>query len=162
MSSNEHIVLVVDDEEGMRDFLKEILVSEGFSVHTCSDGRQAIEKAVTLKPDLVLLDLILPGLDGIAVCQAFRANEKTQKIPILVVTGSPSNKQIEDSMTGGGDDFITKPIDVPDMLIRIRALLECRDILDPMERLSTYAERVRERNQAARRATPSKRESGPV
>jgi DNA-binding response OmpR family regulator len=162
LNSNEHTVLVVDDEEGIRDFLKEILTLEGFSVHTFSDGREALKQAVTLKPDLVLLDLILPDLDGVAICEALRANEQTQKIPILIVTGSPSNKQIENSMTCGGDDFIAKPIDVPDMLIRIRTLLECRDIVDPMERLSTYAERVRERTEAAQRPASSDPQSRPV
>ena len=159
MSSNGHTVLVVDDEEGMRDHLKEVLALEGFSAHTSADGREAIEQAVTLSPDLILLDLTLPGMDGVAVCRALRAIEKTQRIPILIVTGSLSNKQIEASMTCGADDFISKPVDMPDMLIRVRALLECRDIIDPMQRLSTYAERVREMTKAAQTPASTERKS---
>ena len=159
MSSNGHTVLVIDDEEGMRDFLKGILALEGFSVHTSADAREAIDQAVTLNPDLILLDLTLPGTDGVAVCRALRASEKTQRIPILIVTGSLSNKQIEASMNCGADDFISKPVDVPDMLIRVQALLECRDIMDPMHRLSTYVERVLEMTKAAPPPASTERES---
>ena len=128
----------------MQNFLRDVLISQGFSVHTVSTGRDAISEAFTLKPDLILLDLIMASIDGVAVCKALRTNEKTQHTPILVVTGSLSNKQIEESMTSGADDFISKPVDVQDMLVRVRALLKCRDIVDPIERLSRYVETVRE------------------
>ncbi len=141
---SDQTVLVVDDDTEMQNFLRDVLISQGFSVHTVSNGRDAISEAFTLKPDLILLDLIMASIDGVAVCKALRTNEKTQRTPILVVTGSLSNKQIEESMTSGADDFISKPVDVQDMLVRVRALLKCRDIVDPIERLSRYVETVRE------------------
>ena len=144
MSLNEPIILVVDDEEEMRNFLKDVLVSQGFAVHVVASGQEAINQMPTLKPDLVLLDLMMTAVDGVAVCKALRTNQKTESIPILGVTGSLSNQQIEESMTKGADDFISKPIDVQDMLIRIRALLKWKDIADPIERLSRYVETVRE------------------
>ena len=135
---------MVDDDAEMQNFLRDILASQGFTVHTVGTGREAISKAFDLKPDLILLDLIMASTDGVAVCKALRTNEKTQHTPILVVTGSLSNKQIEESMTSGADDFISKPVDVQDMLVRVRALLKCRDIVDPIDRLSRYVETVRE------------------
>jgi adenylate cyclase len=132
----------------MQKFLRDVLASQGFSVHTVSTGREAIAQAFALKPDLILLDLIMASVDGVAVCKALRTNEKTEHTPILVVTGSLSNKQIEESMTSGADDFISKPVDVQDMLVRVRALLKCRDIVDPIDRLSRYVETVREMSDA--------------
>jgi DNA-binding response OmpR family regulator len=140
---------VVDDEEEMRNFLRDVLVSQGFSVHVVASGQEAINQMPALKPDLVLLDLMMKAMDGVAVCKALRTNQKTENIPILVVTGSLSNQQIEESMTSGADDFISKPIDVQDMLIRIRALLKCKDITDPIDRLSRYVETVREMSEAS-------------
>jgi len=141
---SDQTVLVVDDDAEMQNFLRDVLISQGFSVHTVGTGRDALSEAFALKPDLILLDLIMSTMDGVAVCKALRTNEKTQHTPILVVTGSLSNKQIEESMTSGADDFISKPVDVQDMLVRVRALLKCRDIVDPIDRLSRYVETVRE------------------
>lgn len=145
---NEETVLVVDDEVEMRNFLKDVLASQGFSVHVAASGQEAINQAPLLKPDLILLDLMMTTLDGIAVCKMLRASEKTENIPILVVTGSLSSQQIEESMTSGADDFISKPIDVQDMLIRVRAMLKWRAITDPVARLSRYVETVREMSEA--------------
>ena len=128
----------------MRNFLRDVLASQGFSVHTVDSGQDALDQTPSLKPDLILLDLIMTRVDGVAVCKALRANEDTETIPILVVTGSLSAKQIEDSMASGADDFVSKPIDVEDMLIRVRAMLKCKHITDPVERLSRYVQTVRE------------------
>src|SRR5664280_96783 len=132
----------------MQKFLGDVLASQGFSVHTVSTGREAIAQAFVVKQDLILLALIMATVDGVAVCKALRTNEKTERTPILVVTGSLSNKQIEESMTSGADDFISKPVDVQDMLIRVQALLKCRDITDPIDRLSRYVETVHEMSEA--------------
>ena len=139
----------------MQNFLRDVLASQGFSVRTVSSGREAIGEAFTFNPDLILLDLIMATTDGVAVCKALRTNEKTQRTPILVVTGSLSNKQIEESMTSGADDFISKPVDVQDMLVRVRALLKCRDIVDPIDRLSRYVETVRAMSEEVSRSQPA-------
>ena len=153
--NEETVLLVVDDEAEMRKFLKEVLASQGFSVHEATSGQDAVNQAPTLKPDLILLDLMMTTLDGVAVCKMLRSNEKTENIPILVVTGSLSSQQIEESMTSGADDFISKPIDVQDMLIRVRAMLKWKDITDPIDRLSHYVDTVREMSEAPSRPTGS-------
>ena len=137
-------ILVVDDDPSMLDFLKQRLTPEGFEIFTASSGEDCIRQATTLLPDLLLLDLRMPLAGGIEVCKSLRANPKTERIPILVVTGVLSPSELEQSMTSGADDFVSKPIDMADLLIRINAMLECRTIADPVERLTRYIDLVRE------------------
>src|SRR6266404_318853 len=119
----ERTVLVIEDDAGMRALLEDALAPERFMVYTADGGEDGVKQALALKPDLILLDLCMPGVDGVAVCKALRANEETETIPILVATGTTSTDQIKESMVRGADDFVSKPIDVPDLLIRIRAML---------------------------------------
>jgi DNA-binding response OmpR family regulator len=137
-------ILVVDDDPAMLGFLEQRLTPEGFTVSTAGTGEDGIKQATALPPDLILLDLRMPLVDGAAVCKTLRANPKTERIPILVVTGVLSPAQLEQSMTSGADDFVSKPIDMADLLNRIHAMLECRTIADPVERLTRYLELVRE------------------
>jgi DNA-binding response OmpR family regulator len=141
----ERTVLVIEDDAGMREFLKSALASESFVVHTADGGEDGIKQALARRPDLILLDLRMPGVDGVAVCKELRTNRATETIPILVATGTPSTKQIEESVISGADDFVSKPIDVGDLIIRVRAMLQCKDITDPIERISRYTEIVREK-----------------
>jgi len=136
-------ILVIDDDPSMLDFLKQRLSPENFAVVTTSTGQEGIDQAIALSPDLILLDLRMPVPDGVTVCKALRANPKTQRIPILVITGVLSPAQLEAAMTSGADDFVSKPIDMTDLLVRIRAMLACRTITDPIERLTRYIETVR-------------------
>ena len=140
----EPTVLVVDDDAAMRDFLKKSLAPENLAIHMAASGEEAIKQAFALIPDLVLLDLRMPAIDGVAVCRAIRKSDKIGNIPILIVTGSLSREQIEESMTAGADDFVSKPIDTQDLCIRVRALLKWKHIVDPVERLQRYVESVRE------------------
>jgi DNA-binding response OmpR family regulator len=140
----ERTVLVIEDDAGMRDFLKNVLASERFVVHTADGGENGVKQALALRPDLILLDLIMPGMDGLAVCKALRADEKTATIPILIATGTQSTVQIEHCILSGADEFVSKPIDTRDLLVRVRAMLQCRDITDPFERHSRCTEIVRE------------------
>ena len=128
----------------MREFLKNALAPESVAVHTVASGEDGIKQALSLKPDLLLLDLRMPSMDGVAVCRAIRKNEEIGNMPILVVTGSLSREQIEESMTAGADDFVSKPIDTQDLRIRVRALLKWKHLTDPVERLQRYVQTVRE------------------
>jgi DNA-binding response OmpR family regulator len=140
---NEPTVLIIDDEAEMRAFLKDALAGEGLALQEAASGEEGVQQAIARKPDLILLDLRMPAMDGAAVCKALRRNDVTERIPILVITGSLSREQIDESMTAGADDFIPKPIDVQDLRIRVRAMLRCKDIEDPAERLMQYIRTVR-------------------
>src|SRR2546421_10797517 len=102
-------VLVIDDEESIIDFIKLGLHYEGFQVESASDGEQGITAAQRINPDLIILDLGLPDIDGVKVCQSLRANPTTRDIPILMLT---AKDEVQDRVIGldaGADDYLTKP-----------------------------------------------------
>jgi excisionase family DNA binding protein len=106
-------VLVVDDEESIREALVEALAQypERLEVHTAADGFEAGALLENLKPDLVVLDIVMPGLDGFKVCQRIRRSQSTKHTRILVLTGFPSEQNIQRITEMGADDCLAKPID---------------------------------------------------
>jgi DNA-binding response OmpR family regulator len=131
-------VLVVEDDANMQDFLKEVLASEGLTVHTASDGKEALQKTLALCPNLVLLDLRMPNLDGVTYCKAVRVDKHTRNIPIIVVTSLSMQSKLEESIAAGADDFVAKPFDVNDLLLRVRSMLKVQHIADTQERMQRY------------------------
>jgi DNA-binding response OmpR family regulator len=137
-------ILVIDDDPAMLGFLTQRLSPEGFTVSTAASSQDGINQAISLLPDLILLDLRMPVRDGVTICKLLRSNPKTQHIPIIVVTGALSPSHLGEVMTAGADDFVSKPIDLTDLLIRIRAMLECRTIEDRADRFARYTSITRE------------------
>jgi len=122
----------------MQDFLREVLAADGHSVVTAADGQEALDQAVASKPDLILLDLRMPTLDGVAFCKAVRLNLRTKHIPIIVVTSLNLQAKLDESIAAGADDFIGKPFDVHDLIARVRSMLKVKHITDPHERQQQY------------------------
>lgn len=115
-------ILVVEDDEDIVDVLRRTLRAEGYEVRTAGDGPQALEGLVEFSPDLVILDLGLPGMDGIEICARIREGEH-REVPVLMLT---ARADAEDRVTGldsGADDYLVKPFDRAELLARIRALL---------------------------------------
>ena len=127
-------ILVIDDDPAMLDFLTQRLAPEGFTVVTSKSGEAGINQAINQPPDLILVDMRMPYPDGLAVCRRIRANAKTRSTPIIAVTGVLSPSHLEEAVASGADDFVSKPVDLTDLLIRIRAMLECRTIEDRVRR----------------------------
>ncbi|MBK8627400.1 MAG: response regulator transcription factor [Saprospiraceae bacterium] len=122
MAENQKI-LVVDDEDDILEILKYNLVKEGFVVETASDGVKAIQKAQEFEPHLIILDIMMPGMDGIEVCQKLRSIPKFKHTIIAFLTArSEAFTQIS-ALDSGGDDFINKPIKPNVLKSRINALL---------------------------------------
>ena len=140
----------------MQDFLKEVLASEGLVVFTSSDGKDALEQTLTLNPDLILLDLRMPTLDGVTYCKAIRLDPQTKNIPIIVVTSLGMQAKLEESIAAGADDFIPKPFDVDDLLQRVRAMLQVKHITDPRERAQHYILNLRRARGETRPPPPPK------
>src|SRR5579884_3127667 len=116
-------VLVVDDEENIQELIRLGLRYEGFQVESASNGPDAISAAQRLSPDLIILDLMLPGMDGLEVCRRLRANPTTQDVPILMLT---AKDEVHDRVTGldtGADDYLTKPFDFEELVARVKAIL---------------------------------------
>ena len=113
-------ILVVEDEERIRQFLQRGLTFEGYRVDAAADGQEALDLAREEPPDLVLLDIMLPGVDGVEVCRRIRS---ASEVPILMLT---AKEAIEDRVAGldaGADDYLVKPFAFDELLARVRALL---------------------------------------
>src|SRR5262252_837210 len=114
-------ILIVEDELPMRTALHDVLESEGYRVLTAADGESGVRRAVEEKPDLILLDIMMPKLDGYAVCEELR--RLANPVPVLMLT---AKGQVEDRVMGldvGADDYLVKPFSTEELLARIRALL---------------------------------------
>ena len=119
-------VLVVDDEETILEFLGMGLGYEGFTVETAADGVGALATAQRFHPDLVILDIMLPGLDGIEVCRRLRANSD---VAIIMLTAKGEVAERIAGLDAGADDYLPKPFRFQELLARIRAVLRRRDIV---------------------------------
>jgi DNA-binding response OmpR family regulator len=113
-------VLVVEDDEGIREMLKYNLTSAGFSVQEASDGATGLRTARTSKPDLILLDLMLPGMSGLDFCRAVR---KTSQVPIIMLTAKDTEVDKVVGLELGADDYITKPFSIREVLARVNSVL---------------------------------------
>ena len=116
-------VLIVDDEAEARSALGEFLQGQGFVIHEAADGEEALAKAFTEKPDVLLLDLRLPKLDGYQVCQTLKGNPITSGIPIIMVTALNTTPQKVKGIEYGADDYVTKPFDLEELFARIKMVL---------------------------------------
>lgn len=116
-------VLVIDDEQYILELIQFNLESNGFEVLTCDNGEEAITKAMGFKPNIILLDLMLPGIDGFEVCKALRSKDSTSKIPILMLTAKGEETDKVLGLELGADDYLTKPFSVRELMARIKAVL---------------------------------------
>jgi len=117
------IVLAVDDEEDVLELLRYNLQKEGFKVDTATSGEIALKKARAKMPSLVLLDLMLPGIDGIEVCRQLKADSKTGNIPIIMLTAKGEEADIVAGLEVGADDYVTKPFSPKVLIARVRRIL---------------------------------------
>ena len=115
-----HRILVIEDDQSIAEIVGILLRGEGFEVSYCADGLQAITAFQAVSPDLVLLDLMLPGRDGIDICRAIR---ETSGVPIVMLTARSDSADIVTGLESGADDYIVKPIKNEELLARIRARL---------------------------------------
>ena len=116
-------ILVVDDEETIREFLELGLSHEGYHVETAADGATALRLATRMKPDLIILDIMLPGIDGLEICQRIAA---TSDVPIVMLTAKGELHDRVAGLDGGADDYIVKPFRFQELLARVRAVLRRR------------------------------------
>ncbi len=114
-------ILVIDDDESLRDTIGVMLEQEGFRPVQAADGKTGFEKAITIKPDLILVDLRLPGMSGIEICKQIRATQLTTPIIVLSALGDEVDKVL--LLEIGADDYLVKPFGTRELLARIRAVL---------------------------------------
>ena len=122
-TKQQEVVLVVDDDLDIARYVELNLSLEGFAVHVAHDGEEAVTKAVRLRPDIVLLDVMMPGLDGYEVCRRLRSDSRTSHAAILMLTAKTLSADTVFGLTSGADDYIAKPFDPPELVARVRAAL---------------------------------------
>jgi PAS domain S-box-containing protein len=120
-------ILVVEDDVEAKEVLCATLEVEGYVVHTAANGFEAINAARALKPDVILMDIIMPGMDGIEATRIIKSDQVTRHIPILIVTVVDKRKDIVNGLTAGATDYITKPFFMPELTARVKAALTSRN-----------------------------------
>lgn len=121
-AGSKSIVLIVDDELGIRKMLEGFLLPDGYELATAADGPEALAKARTLAPDLILLDVMMPGMSGFDVCRQLRADPHLAQVPIILVTVLDDRASRLEGLEAGADDFISKPLDRAELRARVRTI----------------------------------------
>ncbi|MBD3217744.1 MAG: response regulator [candidate division Zixibacteria bacterium] len=131
-------ILIVDDEEFNRKLLKGILASTGHDVFEAVDGMKALELAKENPPDIILLDIMMPGMDGFSVCRKLKDSDKTNDIPILMITSLNEVDDYVRAVDSGADDFITKPVNATAILARIKGFLRNKQLSDKVKHINRF------------------------
>ena len=136
-------ILVVDDQRANVEMAAELLRVRGYRVDTAISGEEALERIRVSPPDLLVMDIVMPGLDGYEVCRRLRAREETALLPIVLVTSLDPYAERLKGIEAGADDFLSKPVNWPELFARVRALLRIKSLQDEVRR---QAEQLREWN----------------
>jgi len=128
-------ILLVDDQPGNLRLLEAILAPHGYDITAVSSGEEALRVIDRAPPDLVLLDIVMPGIKGYEVCRRVRANDTTSFLPIVMVTANPEQDKVA-GIEAGADDFIVEPFEKHELLARVRSLLRIKAYHDTVERMA--------------------------
>jgi two-component system phosphate regulon response regulator PhoB len=123
-------ILVIEDEQSIADVIVYNLQKEGFAVYWERDGRDGLLKAQSLVPDLCVLDLMLPGIDGLQICRLLKSDPRTKAIPVMMLTARSAETDEIVGFNMGADDYVTKPFRVQPLIHRIKALLRRSDTVE--------------------------------
>src|SRR5271154_3667586 len=127
------LILVVDDVPDNVEILQMRLESQGYAVVTAGDGVEALEKIHELLPDIVLLDIMMPRMDGIETVKQIKADPSLPFIPVILVTARADAKDVIAGLESGGDDYLTKPVDHAALMARVRAMLRIKTLHDTVQ-----------------------------
>ena len=152
-SSNKVKILVVDDLPENLRLLKEILLDQDYEVRFASSGKLALLSLAHFRPDLILLDIMMPGINGIEVCQKLRANPETKYIPVLFLSAVHDTVRKVKAFEIGGDDYITKPFATAEVLARIRYQISLQDLRQQLQQKNQELIEQNERLQQAQQGT---------
>jgi len=114
-------ILVVDDESSISSYLQKKFIKFGYTVYLADDGEKALQEAFSNLPDLILLDVKLPGLNGIEVCKRLKADGRTKHIPVIMLSAKAQSAEIQEGLEAGADKYLCKPISFPDILREVQA-----------------------------------------
>lgn len=135
-------ILIADDNPANVELLDAHLDGTGYEVRAAANGEETLAVAGEWNPDVILLDVMMPKLSGFEVCQRLRANPARKAVAVLMVTALGEPTDVEKAIAAGTDDFLTKPINKTELLLRVRALLDARTEATPVERGLVYFRKV--------------------
>src|SRR4051794_32203990 len=128
-----HTVMVVEDDPAIAHLSQQLLATEGHQVQWCNNGDDALRQVDERAPDLILLDLDIPGANGFKVCERIKTNPKTRLIPVVIVTGEMASKVKVRTWKLGADEFLSKPFVAEELIARVRSLLRAKDLVDELD-----------------------------
>ena len=135
-------ILIADDNPAGAELLEAYLADGDYDLATAVDGEETLRKVADWKPDLILLDVMMPKISGFEVCKRLRADPAARDTAVLMVTALDQNADIDRAVDAGTDDFLSKPINKAELLLRVRALLESRGNRTDLERALGYIRSV--------------------
>jgi two-component system alkaline phosphatase synthesis response regulator PhoP len=135
-------ILIADDNAQGVELLEAYLASGDWEVRTASDGEQTLHLVKTWRPDLILLDIMMPRISGFEVCKRLRADPATSDIAVLMITALDQHSDVDRAVDAGTDDFVTKPINKNELLLRVHSLLRSRQNKRDLDRALAYIDAV--------------------
>ena len=123
-------ILIVDDNETNRDILRTRLGPQGYELIEAADGEEAVAAARQHHPDLILLDVMMPKVDGIEVCRQLKADADLPFTPIILVTAKADSKDVVAGLDAGADEYLTKPVDQAALVARVKSMLRIKELTD--------------------------------
>lgn len=139
-----HRILIADDNAANRELLEAYLTDFDCEIETAVDGQDTLDKVHAFKPDLVLLDVMMPKLSGFEVCRKLKDDPQTSSVMVLMVTALNELGDIERAVNAGTDDFLNKPINKVSLLKRVSTMLKFKSVTDELERLRAYIREMEE------------------
>ncbi len=135
-------VLIADDDPQSAELLEAYLGQTGYELRVAANGEQALQQVASWQPDLVLLDIMMPRISGFEVCKRLRADPATRSIAVLMITALDQPSDMERAVEAGTDEFVSKPINKNELLLRVRSLLRSRQYQRDLDRALAYIEAV--------------------
>lgn len=142
------VILVVDDNQQNLELIQAYLDDVDCETYAASDGVEALESVAAHKPDLILLDVMMPKMSGFEVCRRLKNNPNTKDIPIIMVTALNEFGDIERGIDSGTDDFVSKPVNRLELLTRVKTMLKLKHLTDTLQRTVAYLSEVEKHAQA--------------
>jgi two-component system, OmpR family, alkaline phosphatase synthesis response regulator PhoP len=139
-------ILIADDNQANRELLEAYLAAYDCETDIAVDGQDTLAKVKSFQPDLILLDVMMPKLNGFEVCQKLREDPTTKKVMVLMVTALNEAGDIERGVKAGTDDFVSKPVNKNELLKRVQFMLKHKDVVDELERLRRYIDEMERRD----------------
>lgn len=141
-------ILITDDEEVILNVYGQILTENGYEVETAVNGEEAIQKALDFSPDAILLDVMMPVLDGLSACKVLKKDDKTKDIPIIIVSALSKSDDILNGLKAGANEYLSKPFRAEELIVRVQSMVELKKTHDNLKRVnSNLEEKVRRKTE---------------